>query len=619
MSEAILIRLAGILVLGILAQWAASRVRLPSILFLLATGIVAGPVTGWLDPDELFGDLMLPLVSLSVAVILYEGGLNLKFRELRAVGGVFFLLVTVGVLITWTIGAVAARYLLGFEWSVAALLGAILVVTGPTVIGPILRHLRLRGKVGALLKWEGIIIDPIGAALGVLVFSVVRAGADSEGLNVAVGNLGLTILVGAAVGAAAAGFLIAVLSRFWAPDSLYNPLSLMFMFVALTTANHFQDEAGLLAVTVMGIVLANQKLVSIRHVVEFKETLTVLLISCLFIILSARLNVDRLRGLGWSSAAFVAVMIVVARPISVLASTWRSSLTWRERAFLCCMAPRGIVAAAIASVFALSLIEHGYSSAVEMVPITFLMVFVTVLFYGAIAAPLARRLNLTQTNPQGILFIGADAWVRALAEVIHKEGCPVVLVDTDWENICLCRMAGLPCLYGSGLAEATREQIDYTGLGRMLAVTSNNEVNSLACLRYAEDFGRQEVYQLPFASTKEGLHEVVSLEHRGRLLFNEDLNFGELSELMRLDFKAKKTKLTKEFDYARFRAEYGDDGLPLFVVKPDRTVQVATVGTPPEPKPGDTIISLSRAATFKTPPEATDKPLSLPADETGAA
>jgi NhaP-type Na+/H+ or K+/H+ antiporter len=402
MSEAILIRLAGILVLGILAQWAASRVRLPSILFLLATGIVAGPVTGWLDPDELFGDLMLPLVSLSVAVILYEGGLNLKFRELRAVGGVFFLLVTVGVLITWTIGAVAARYLLGFEWSVAALLGAILVVTGPTVIGPILRHLRLRGKVGALLKWEGIIIDPIGAALGVLVFSVVRAGADSEGLNVAVGNLGLTILVGAAVGAAAAGFLIAVLSRFWAPDSLYNPLSLMFMFVALTTANHFQDEAGLLAVTVMGIVLANQKLVSIRHVVEFKETLTVLLISCLFIILSARLNVDRLRGLGWSSAAFVAVMIVVARPISVLASTWRSSLTWRERAFLCCMAPRGIVAAAIASVFALSLIEHGYSSAVEMVPITFLMVFVTVLFYGAIAAPLARRLNLTQTNPQGI-------------------------------------------------------------------------------------------------------------------------------------------------------------------------------------------------------------------------
>lgn len=596
MSHSILLQLAGILVLGVLAQWAAWRVRLPSILFLLATGILAGPVTGWLDPDELFGDLMLPLVSLSVAVILYEGGLNLKFRELRAIGGVFFRLVTVGALITWTIGAVAARYLLRFEWTVAALLGAILVVTGPTVIGPILRHLRLRGKVGALLKWEGIIIDPIGATLGVLVFTVVRAGAAREGLSAAAMSLTLTVIAGVAVGAAAAGCLIFILKRYWAPDSLYNPLSLMLMFAALTAANLIQKEAGLLSVTVMGIVLANQKSVSIRHVVEFKETLTVLLISCLFIVLAARLEPADLRGLGWESFGFVAVLILIARPVSVLASTWRSALTWRERAYLCCMAPRGIVAAAITSVFALELIEHGYVTGAQMVPVTFLVVFVTVLFYGSLASPLANRLGLTQKNPQGMLFIGADAWVRSFASTLHEEGCPVLLIDTDWENIRATRMAGLPCLFGSGLAESTREQIDYTSLGRMLAVTSNNEVNSLACLRYAEDFGRQQVYQLPFATAKEGLHKVVPLEHRGRLLFSEELNFTQLSELVRSGFKVKKTKLTKEFDYEMFRAAYGDDGLPLFVLKPDGTIQVAAVGTPPQPKPGETIVSLSRTA-----------------------
>lgn len=615
MSEDILIQLAGILVLGVLAQWTAWRLRLPSILFLLATGIMAGPVTGWLDPDALFGELMLPLVSLSVAVILYEGGLNLKYHELRAVGGVFFRLVTVGAAITWVIGATAARYLLQFEWPVAALLGAILVVTGPTVIGPILRHLRLRGKTGALLKWEGIIIDPVGATLGVLVFTVLRAGAGSAGLGDAAWSLLLTILAGTLIGSAAAIVLIVVLSRYWAPDSLYNPLSLMLMFIALTGANLVQEEAGLLAVTVMGIVLANQKSVSIRHVVEFKETLTVLLISCLFIILSARLDVEQIRNLGGRSLAFVVVMIVIARPASILASTWRSSLNWRERAFLCCMAPRGIVAAAITSVFSLALIEHGYETAGQMVPVTFLTVFMTVLLYGALAGPLARKLGLTLANPQGMLFVGADEWVRKLAEAVRKEGYPVLLIDTDWENFSICRMNGLPCLYGSGLAEATREQIDYTGLGRMLAVTSNNEVNALACLRYAEDFGRQEVYQLPFADANDGRHEVVPLEHRGRFLFDEDLNFGELSELVRVGFKVKKTKLTKEFDFARFRDEYGEQGLPLFVLKPDRTIQVATVATPPEPKPGDVIISLSRPYGYQTPIE----PIAVMAHDSGQA
>jgi NhaP-type Na+/H+ or K+/H+ antiporter len=598
------LQLAGILVLGILAQWVAWRTRLPSILLLLGTGLAAGPLSGWLNPDALFGELMLPMVSLSVAVILYEGGLNLRFRELRAIGGVFFLLTTVGVAISWITGTLAARYLLGFEWMVAALLGAILVVTGPTVIGPLLRHLRLRGRVGALLKWEGIIIDPIGATLAVLVFTVVRVGATQEGFGEAARSLGLTVVAGGLIGCAAAGILILALAKFWIPDSLHNPVSLMLMFAALTGANMVQDESGLLAVTVMGIALANQKWVSIRHVIEFKETLTVLLISCLFIVLSARLQLADLRGLGWGSLAFVGVMMVVARPLSVFVSTMGSPLNWRERLFIACMAPRGIVAAAISSVFALALVVAGYPQGVEIVPMTFLTVFVTVLLYGLGSIPLARALGLVETNPQGVLFVGAEAWVRALAQTLHEEGYSVLMLDTDWENIRASRMAGLPCLYGSALAEATRDEINYSGLGRMLAVTRNNEVNSLACLAFTEDFGRQEVYQLPFPAAKSGKHEEVALSHRGRLLFGKEWTFAQMSELMHDQPKIKRTKLTKEFDYASFQAEYGEAVLPLFIIKPDDTIRVCTAEGVPDPQPGDRLISILHKLNETLPAEA---------------
>lgn len=594
MLHGILLQLAGILVLGIFAQWAAWRVRLPSILLLLATGILAGPVTGWLHPDHLFGALLPPMVSLSVAVILYEGGLSLKIRELRTITGAFILLATIGVAISWITGTVAAHHLLGFQWPVATLLGAILVVTGPTVIGPILRHLHLRGKVGALLKWEGIIIDPVGATLAVSVFVVVQAWVVHEDITGAALYLGLTLVIGVVAGCVAAGVLILALSRFWVPDFLHNPVSLMLMFAVFTVANVLQDESGLLAVTVMGIALANQKRVSIRHIVEFKEVLTVLLIACLFIMLSARLTPDDLRGLGWEALVFVAVVIIVSRPASVIAATWGSSLSWQERCFLCCMAPRGIVAAAISSVFALDLANIGYPRAVGMVPITFLVVFVTVLLYGLSAAPLARYLRLTEANPQGILFVGAHSWARALAHALYEEGCPVFLVDTDWDDIRHTRMAGLPCLYGSALAEETRSNIEYTGLGRMLAVTSNNEVNSLACLLYVEDFGRQKVYQLPFSPSSEGRHEEVLQEHRGRLLFGQEMTFSALSELIGSSPKVKKTRLTTEFDYKTFQTMHGNAVLPLFVVKPDGLLHVYAVNDLPNPQPGDLIISIVR-------------------------
>ncbi|MBM4071625.1 MAG: sodium:proton antiporter [Planctomycetes bacterium] len=600
MSHHVLFGLASIIVLGIGSQWAAWRLHLPSILLLLAAGIVAGPVTGFLDPQELFKDLLLPIVSLSVAVILYEGGLSLKIRELRTIGALFVRLTTIGVLVSWTVTAIAAHLLLGFRWPLAALFGAILVVTGPTVIGPLLRHLRLGGQVGSLLKWEGIVIDPVGAILAVLVFSVVRGGETRGAITDVALDFGLTLLMGTLLGCLGAGLLTLSLRRYWIPDPLQNAVSLMLVIATHTAANLLQEESGLLAVTVMGIALANQRWVAIRHLVEFKENLTVLLISSLFIILAARLELEDFTGLGLDSFLFLGALILVARPAAVLLSTIGSTLTWQERLFLAWMAPRGIVAVAVTSVFALQMVAAGFPRAAEMVPVTFLVVFGTVLLYGLSAASLARRLGLVRPNPQGVLFVGAQSWVRALAHALQAEGCPVLLVDTDWENICFARMAGLPIHYGSILAEQTMHETDFSELGRLLAMTSNNEVNSLACLRYTEVFGRREVYQLPFAASADGRHEAVPLDQRGRFLFGPEMNYAHLQELFGPRPMVKKTRLTKEFDFVMLQAMRDDTVVPLFLLDSNGVVTVLTADTTPHAEPGQVLFSIGVAHPART-------------------
>ncbi len=600
MPDRTTLEIVAIFVLGVMAQWVAWRLRLPSIVMLLTAGLLAGPISGALEPDELFGELLMPLVSLAVAIILYEGGLSLRLRELRQIGTVFLRLATLGVAVAFVATALAARYVLGFEWPFAGVLGAILVVTGPTVINPMLRHLKLRGSASTLLKWEGIIVDPLGAMLAVAVFSLVPALSHDASLGAALHELESMLVVGALVGVVAALLLSLAIARFWIPDALHNPLSLAMMFAALVVANIVQAESGLLAVTVMGVVLANQNWVAIRHLVAFKETLTVLLISSLFVVLAARLDLDELRQLNGRSAAFVAIMIGLVRPLSVLVSVVGSALSWPERIFLAFMAPRGIVAASIASMLSLQLVVAGFPQAGQIVPVTFLMVFATVLFYGAAAAPLARWLGLVQANPQGILFVGADAWVQALAQALRESGVAVFLVDTDWQNVRGCRMRNLPALHGSALAEQTREEINYAGLGKLLAVTPNDEVNCLACRHFVEDFGRKECYQLPFLSTKEGKHEVAAREDRGRPLFGKDWTFATLDLLAGGDPLVKRTRLSAEFDLAAFRAEHGTSALPLCVLRKDGTVMVGTVDSPLAPEPGDTLVSLMISAELVT-------------------
>jgi NhaP-type Na+/H+ or K+/H+ antiporter len=601
MTQDLLLGLAGIIALGIAAQWLAWRLRIPSILLLLTFGILVGPVANLLHPDDLFGPLLPPLVSLAVAVILFEGGLSLKVRELRAIGGDLLRLTTIGALVTWLVSVTAAHFLLNFDWPLAAMIGAILVVTGPTVIGPLLRHLRLGGRAGAVLKWEGIVIDPLGATLAVLTFAVVQAGGWHGGAAAAGRALALTVFIGGGLGLLGALLLVVPLARYWVPDSLHGAVALTLVVCVYSLGRFFQEGAGLLGVTVMGVCLANQRQVAIRHLIEFKEHLTVLLVSGLFIVLAARLRVPDLDALDpVRSLLFVAVLILVARPAAVLLSTLGSSMTWREKAFLCWMAPRGIVAAAVSSVFALMMVNAKVPQAERMPPVVFLVIVVTVAVYGLSAAPLARRLGLASPNPQGVLFVGARPWVREAANALRTAGCPVLVADSNPAAVSAARLLGLPTYYGSILGEHALNEIEFRDFGRLLAVTPNDEVNSLACLRFIEIFGRREVYQLPFGAPTEGRHEAVSLEQRGRLLFGAKMDNAHMIDRFGETPVVKTTRLTKEFDYAAFQTLHGESVLPLFLIRAGGEVALFTADSPPTPQVGDVLISLARPADEST-------------------
>jgi NhaP-type Na+/H+ or K+/H+ antiporter len=587
----ILLSLAAIFIFGVVAQWLAWRLRIPSILLLLGFGILAGPILGFIDPDALLGPLLLPVVSLSVAIILFEGGLSLKIREVRKVGSVVLRLASLGVLVTGSIVAVSGHYILHLDWALALVFGAIMVVTGPTVIGPLIRHLRLGGQVGSVLKWEGIVIDPVGAVMAVLVFAAVRAGGVGDAVGQIARVLFLTLLVGGGLGALATAALVVPLRRFWIPDSLQNAVTLAFIFGAFSISNLLQPEAGLLAVTVMGIGLANQKHVTVKQLVEFKENLTLLLLSSLFLVLGARLKMSDLQSFDLRSLAFLAILILVARPISVVLCTIRSALNWRERLFLAAMAPRGIVAAAVTSVFALELTTAGFPGAERLVPLAFLVIISTVLLYGLIARPLAARLGLATPDPQGLLFVGAHSWARALATVLQSEGCPVLLVDSDWSNISAARQAGLPTIFGSILADHTWSENEFGEYGHLLALTANDEVNSMACMRFTEVFGHRGVYQLPFATPTHGRREAVSIDQRGRLLFGESMTYLALHEQFGGDPTIRATRLTNEFDFDAFCKLHESAAAPLFIISQGRQVNPFTVHDAPQPKVGETVIS----------------------------
>ncbi len=576
--------IAAIITLGAGAQWLSWRLRVPAILPLLSIGFLVGPVLGWLRPSQVFGDALLyPAVSLAVGLVLFEGGLTLRLSELHETRRVIVSLITVGALVTW-LGSAAAAYWLGaLPGPLALLFGALVIVTGPTVIGPLLRIVRPTARVANVLKWEGIIIDVVGAMVAVLVSEALLLGTAQSAPAHTVLLLGRFLVVGAAAGAVAGYALAWLLKRRAMPDYLINVVSLATLFSAFTLANVVTDESGLLAAVVMGVVLANLRVPNIGALLSFKEDLSVLFVSMLFVVLAANLQLASLAAeLTWRGLALLLVLVLVTRPAGVLLSSLRSPLTWPERLFLSGIAPRGIVAAAVSSLFASKLTAAGFEQARSLPPLVFLMIVGTVLLASLSARPLGVRLGVADPDPQGFLILGADEVARTVARALHAQHIPVLLADTNWSHVTAARVEGLQAYYGSLLSDHSDDELRLSGIGRLLALTSNDEANALTALKYAREFGTANVFQL---APSRGGNDRGRLggERRARLLVGDDVTFPRMRALVHAGAEVKRTELTERFGMEDYLQRYGSACVPLFVQQGKRIEVVAAGGAAPEP------------------------------------
>lgn len=581
--------IGGVLLTGFLCQWISWRLRIPAILPLLLTGFLVGPVFGLLEPQALLGDLFTPFVSISVAIILFEGALTLNWKEVRQVAGVVRNLLTVGAAVTWFGGAAAAHYLAGLSWNLALLFGALIIVTGPTVIAPILRNVRPTANIGSVLRWEGILIDPIGASIAVVVFELVAAGAGHTWQDTVL-SFAMLALVGSVLGGVAGFFTYFVLRRYLVPDYLRDILVLTVVIVVFVISDSVIHESGLFAVTVMGIFLANTNLRKLHEVLYFKEKISLLLIASLFILLAANISMQELQMLTWGSVALLLVVMFVLRPVGAQLSAMGSNLTGRERLFLSWIAPRGIVAASVSSLFAFRLVERGFADAAILEPLVFLIIVGTVLVQGLTAKPFAQRLGISEADPQGFLIMGADSFARALALAIQSAGFKVRLVDVNRSNVTAARLTGLDAVHGNILSEYVESDLDLSGIGRLLAVTHNDEANALACIHFEDEFGSQGVYQLaPHLSDRE--KDAPNLPNLGRLLFARSATWEAVMHRIESGATVKITQFTEKFTLDDFQRIYGVDALILLAFR-NKEVLVSTVEEPVIPQPGWSLISI---------------------------
>ncbi len=594
MSEHIILSLSFILLAGIVCQWLAWRVKYPAIIFLLATGIFAGPVMGWLDPDELFEDLLFPFVSLAVAVILFEGSLTLKLQNIPGLERVIRNMITIGAFITWMGTTLATRLLLDFSWNVSFLFGALMVVTGPTVITPLLRTVRPKENVAHILQWEGILIDPLGAILAVLVFEFILAGGAEGGFAAGLVVFGKMVLIGVLFGAVS-GYLFAfLLKKYWIPQYLHNFASLALVCVVFAVSNMFEAESGLLSVTVLGIWLANTKGLDLDDILDFKESLSILLISMLFIMLAARMNLSSFRDLGWPAVAVFAVIQFVIRPVSVHLCALGSKLSMNERHLLSWIAPRGIVAAAISALFAIKLQAVGYPFAAAMVPLTFMVIVGTVVLQSTTAGPLARFLKVAEPEPNGFLIVGANRLAQVIALELKKNGIRTFLTDQNWSSVTEARLKGLQAYWGNPVSEHAERHIDLIGIGHLLAVSPQMELNALAAHYYRLEFAKENIFTIRISEPTAGKAEAkTAFKYGGRPVFSESLNYQDLSRMLEQGAEMKTTVLSEEFTFEQFQNQIDAKRIPLFAIDTNHRVQVFTAEPDFQPKAGWKIMSLA--------------------------
>lgn len=589
--------LASIGVLAAVAQWVAWWMRLPAILFLLLFGLIAGPISGWLNPDLLFDDLLFPIISMSVAVILFEGSMTLRFNELREIGSTVRNLVTIGALVTWAITALLVHYLVGFDIKLSILFGAVVVVTGPTVIVPMLRSVRPNRRIANILRWEGIVIDPLGALFAVLAFNFLISTELQSAVGGAIELFLRIVVVGSVLGLVAGFGLAELLRRFLIPEYLRSPLTLLLVFFVFALSEQIEHESGLLAVTIFGMTLANQKNLEVDDILDFKESLSVVLIGGLFIILAARVDLQALISIGWPALGVLAGIVLVARPVSVMVSSVGSDLSWRERLLIAWIGPRGIVCAAVAAVFAIRLVEIGAEDAELLVPMAFLVIIGTVVLQSTTSKFLANLLGVRDPAPTGFLILGGGAVSRVLASALAEHGVRVVIADSDWSNIRQARMNGQETYYGNPVSEHADRNLDLSGIGNLVSLSGRTNFDVVAAMHFRSVFGGEKIYELPSsAEGAQGEKHRIATSLRGKRLFGEAVTYNQVLGMVSSGAEVKVTSLSEEYTLDDYKAAHQDRYQMLFMVDDNDRIRMVTAENQIEPGPGWKLISLVRQA-----------------------
>jgi NhaP-type Na+/H+ or K+/H+ antiporter len=587
----IVLKLAVIGAAGIAAQWFAWRLQLPAIVLLLAAGFIAGPATGFLDPAADFGSIYRPMVSIAVAIILFEGGLTLNFKEIRETSTAVRRIIMYGGPLTWGMSALAAHYIGGLSWPTAIVLGAILVVTGPTVIMPLLRQAQLDARPASLLRWEAIVNDPIGALFAVVAFEIILVYIGLHEADNLILLLGGGFIAAFGLGFAAAKLIVWSFVRGHVPEFLKAPVLLASVVSVYAATNSVLEESGLLTVTVMGVVLANSRIASLTDMRRFKETITTLLVSGVFIILTASLSLDEIRSLDWQAALFVAALLVVIRPVAIMLATIRSGATFQERLLSAWIAPRGVVAVAVSGLFGTLLADVGVEDAGRMVAFTFAVVVTTIVLHGFTLAPLASFLGLKKASKPGILIVGGSRWSTALAVKLKEAEVPVMLADQNWNHLAEARLANIPVYFGEVLSEAAHHSIDPKRFSNLIATGDNDAYNALVCTDFGPELGRSHVFQI--GRVDEKARQALSFTLGGRSLTKEPVSFLDLREKLLQGWTFQLTRLTDEFSWEDYKATRPEGAMILLWVKPSGAISFATAASN-SPGQNDRILSFAQ-------------------------
>ena len=539
-----MLELAGIIILGILAQWFAWKFKIPAILPLILIGLLVGPIaaaflsedgTKWIEPiwnekEGLFpGESLFYFVSLAISIILFEGGLTLKMSEIKNLGPVITKLITLGSLVTFFCAGLAAHFVFNLSWQISYLFSALIIVTGPTVITPILRNIPLKKDVSAVLKWEGILIDPIGALVAVLVFEFISVEAGGEFTKTALIEFGKIVLFGSTFGFTFAHALNFTINKKWVPHYLLNVFALAAVLGVFVLSDSFAHESGLLAVVVMGMVLGNSNSAYLKELLYFKESLSVLLISILFILLAANINMDDLLLIyNWKTAVLFAIVVFIIRPIGVFLSTYGSSLRFNEKLFISWVGPRGIVAAGIASLFGLKLAKNGVSGAEYITPLVFMIVLGTVLLNATTARLFAKTMSVFLIKSEGILILGASEVSRLIGKYLKENDRHVVLIDSNQTNIQLSQELGLEAINTDIYSETLGDNIELNDVGYLMALTGSANINQYAIDKFGKQFGENGSFRL---ITADEVNDLNDNPKEG--LFSHTDDFSMLTEAAR--------------------------------------------------------------------------------------